>query len=133
MPITLSVGSGDGINIAALRMNIQYPDNTTQINVQGVYQPPSLQLASPQGQQAVLAFSATATSPGPATTWTVYWNAQLVPAATTVTVASSTSAMPVVPAGNVVLFQQSLSTAAGQTISMQPAITIPSLVNVAPN
>jgi len=132
MPITVSAAAGDGINNAALRMNVQLPDSGSQITVQGIYQSPSFGQSLPQQQQAVLAFAGTTTSPGANSTWTTYWSAQLVPASTTLTVASGTSGFPVAPAGNVVLFQQALGTAAGTTVTLQPAIIIPKLSDTAP-
>jgi len=134
MPVTISVASGDGINNAALRMNIGLPDTGNQVTIQGIYQPAALAQAPPNNQQAVLAFAGTVTSPGFNATWTTFWGAEINPSTGSYKAISGTSTMPTADSGNLVLFSQAMGTAASSTVSMtiQPAITFPSLVNVAP-
>jgi len=138
MPITISAVSGDGINNAALRMNVNLPDggsNTPNVSIQGLYQPASLQASPPISQQAVSTFNGTVTSPGFNATWTTWWIAEYNPSSGSYKAVTSTSGMPTPDPSNIVLFSQAFGTASAATVTMtiQPAFTIPSLVNVSPN
>jgi hypothetical protein len=124
MPLTLSAAGGDGVLTPAIRCNISLPDTGTSIVVQGSYQA-TLVGSNPQGVQAVVNFSGTETSPGVPGSGTNYWIVELNVSTGVLATKTSTSAIPLPDAGNIVVFQQSIASTANAAPSQQGNLTFP--------
>jgi hypothetical protein len=124
MPLTLSAAGGDGVTGPAIRCNVQLPDTGTSIPIQGSYQAPLIG-SVPQGQQPVVNFSGTETSPGVPGSGSNYWIIELNPSTNTLATKSSTSAIPLPDAGNVVIFQQTIPSTANAAPSLQGGTAFP--------
>ncbi len=139
MPVTISIAAGDGINQAAIRMNMQIPDTAAGgvVVVQGVYVPSAITSSgSPCNQQTPITFSGSQTQ-----TYTSlqYWLLELgivqggggASAAGTLTNKFGAS-LPTSDAGTATLFSQ-LMPSGSPVMSLQGGYTFPALACVNPN
>ncbi len=138
MPVTQSLVGGDGISLAAIRMNIATPDSYASIVVQGVYVPPFLAQVPPASQQTPIPFTGgtitTANYPNVPGSGSVSWICMLNPTTGAITTAqNATATPPAATAGTILLFSQVIPSGSPAAPTQWPAMVFPWLGCVAPN
>lgn len=103
MPLTISNTTGDGYADTYIDSDIELPDSGTVVKVTGTVQ-------AIGGQPAPLTGSPL-TAPAPPSTGLIFWAIEASLSTGALAVLQSAAAMPPPDAGNVLLFQQTLSPA----------------------
>ncbi len=100
MPITISNQTGDGVSAPLVQSGIEIPDSGTSVLVSGQVQAP--------GSPAVPLTGSPVAIPAVPGTGTTFYILQANTGSGAVTVKQSSSSMPAVDSGNVLLMSQSL-------------------------
>jgi hypothetical protein len=101
MPLTVSNFTGDGVGSPIISTYVELPDSGTTIQVGGS--------VTPIGGSPITVTGSPLTAPTPPVSGSVYWAIEVNSTTGAATVIQSTSSMPTVDPGNLIVFSQTLT------------------------